>query len=621
MRRLKPPHQPVTRLPETSANTAERSDGPAIGLQCLTARIVVDTQNQSALLAALLYIYICAMKQDAAPPSSNCPKVEAQLEKVIPNSGWYKLVPGSNTVFVFIHGLGSTSASCWMSQNNIFWPDLVAEDTRFGGSSVFMGGYYTSAKSLDYKAEDCAKEVLQALSISDSQNNPAPLTFRNLVFVCHSMGGIVARDLLYRYRDKFTDKAIGLVLIASPSRGSPYATFLKLLTFVLGNDAVANLEPNSEMLADLDRRFRELIHQRLIPNLIGEEAVEHFGPVQRFLMWRFLPRVVRIESASVYFGSPTIIAGSDHSTIVKPTGPDHLSHKFLVDFYKSKFCSNAIGVTPSSPATITPACSLPVANHNLRHVLFDIYDTTSAAYYLTRGIDTQLDSAVQFTSCWVWGASGSGKTSAIRRRLLKEKIRPIEVCLASLHGEISRGTLVREIAATAYQIYTPGAAGLDLSYPSLVKVLAAHSQHSPIALYLDEAPIAYDGYADIATLTSLVANLLTSVKQVSANADLRFVVSSIAEPKMHTTANAGQLAERLQVIEAPLWPEVDLGRLLDLLLPFLPDVAIDRALRTELLHRANGSPRFLKTFLRLVVANPTEHYGAVLAKTANQIVV
>jgi len=86
----------------------------------------------------------------------------------------------------------------------------------FDNPSIFLGGFYTEFNSGYFDFRDAADQLYQAIATGV---NPV-LNKRKIVFVTHSTGGIVARQLLVKYVDKFVGKKVGLVLIASPSLGS-----------------------------------------------------------------------------------------------------------------------------------------------------------------------------------------------------------------------------------------------------------------------------------------------------------------------------------------------------------------------------------------------------------------
>lgn len=123
---------------------------------------------------------------------------------------------------------------------------------------------------------------------------------RRIVFVCHSTGGIVVRYMLESRFAQFADKDIGLLLIASPSRGSALATRQKFLSDYFGNGLAAQWQSGNDSLDELDERFWRLIREQRIRRLIGMEAYErHFVIYNKFLSAK--SKVVPKESAERYF--------------------------------------------------------------------------------------------------------------------------------------------------------------------------------------------------------------------------------------------------------------------------------------------------------------------------------
>ena len=258
------------------------------------------------------------------------------------------------TVFVFVHGIFSDSRSCWLYVNpktkqQVYWPDLLVADPRFNGPSIFLGGYYTDIDAGPYEIRNCADELFRALTRIGVDGQRPVLQYPCIVFVCHSTGGIVVRYLLEKEADRFHDKEVGLVLIASPSYGSALASKLDLLSQFYNQQLGIQLQWGSWSLRDLDARFKDLVHQRLqIPKLRGVEAYEnHF-----ILHSRFFPNrqvVVTEESAGRYFGAPVLLRNTNHFSSVKPDGITHPAHELLVDFWSREFgTSNARAIAVST---------------------------------------------------------------------------------------------------------------------------------------------------------------------------------------------------------------------------------------------------------------------------------
>ncbi|MFO1102619.1 MAG: alpha/beta hydrolase [Methylocystis sp.] len=249
------------------------------------------------------------------------------------NNSWF-WQDGKATVLVFLHGVLSDSSKCWLnSRTGTYWPDLVRLDARTANLDIFLAGFYTALDSGAYEIGDAAEEVMRALRRRDSLLRKPVMEYANIVFVAHSLGGVVTRYLLEKHREEFKEKKVGLMLYASPSYGSKWGDKLAFVGTYFAHAMGHQLRWGSWSLEDLDGRFRDLVKEQKIPGLSGIEAVEnHF-----ILHWKYLPffkrtLVVTKESAGMYFGRAQRIPGSDHFSIVKPDSHHHDSHLLLVDF-------------------------------------------------------------------------------------------------------------------------------------------------------------------------------------------------------------------------------------------------------------------------------------------------
>jgi pimeloyl-ACP methyl ester carboxylesterase len=260
----------------------------------------------------------------------------------------------SDTVIVFVHGLNSDSLLAWKrlsdetGDKSIYWPDLVVSDPNLKHPSVYLAGFYTKVGATDYGMADAANELYAALS-TPSGNQVPVLSKRNILFVGHSLGGIIVREVLVDHAKEFADKRVGLLLVASPSYGSDYATMLATVASVARQTLVEELKIGSPFLRQLDQKFKLLRDEQTIPSLVGVELVENQfvdlgagnSGMSATLMsqfgWTlakvFGTRVVEPASAARYFAGSVVIPKSDHYTIARPTGLNDLTHRELVRLF------------------------------------------------------------------------------------------------------------------------------------------------------------------------------------------------------------------------------------------------------------------------------------------------
>jgi pimeloyl-ACP methyl ester carboxylesterase len=240
----------------------------------------------------------------------------------------------SHVVFVFVHGILSCSETCWLNREaKAYWPQLVASDPRLAAPSVFVSGYTADLGSGIIDVYDAAQQVMAYLD--DAGDPEAPLRKPRIIFVCHSQGGIVVRQALLSFTEKFRDKKVGLVLCGSPSWGSTWATFLTPFALLFRFRQAKALKWGAPELIRLDREFLSLLENHRIPQLNGMCLVETRGA------WPYLPLFVSEASATRYFPSWRRVPKTTHSMLVKPNSTEDLSHKYLVDWARDLHFVNA----------------------------------------------------------------------------------------------------------------------------------------------------------------------------------------------------------------------------------------------------------------------------------------
>jgi pimeloyl-ACP methyl ester carboxylesterase len=272
-----------------------------------------------------------------------------------PQNNTWQTYNSSDTIFIFVHGIFSNSADCWTADTGTFWPRLLNQDDRFSNPSIYLGGYFTDFSSGIYRVSNAADELLSYLRVPDSTWKTAPLAKQNIIFVAHSTGGLVVRYMLERYYYLFIN--VGLVLLASPSRGSEWSNRLKWLRETFNNRMAGQLASDNDFVLDLDSRFADFVQQKRIPRLVGIDAFENKFIVPGFFFNS--THVVSAADSASYFGAYRIIPNTDHFSIAKPTSFSHPSHQLLYEFYETRFKPVAI----LNPPVVQPdrVVQVPVA--------------------------------------------------------------------------------------------------------------------------------------------------------------------------------------------------------------------------------------------------------------------
>ncbi|RMQ96170.1 hypothetical protein ALP94_05647 [Pseudomonas savastanoi pv. glycinea] len=532
------------------------------------------------------------------------------------NNRWYHYNQTTDTTVVFVHGFFSDSSLCWNNKKkNAMWPDLVKKDSRIQDVSIFMGGYYTHVDSGTYAVRECSQELFDSLRMVDQYDRKAPLSFHKIVFVCHSLGGIVVRYMLECFREHFRSHKIGLVLMASPSVGSDYADRFTKIAEYYNNRTARQLRMNSELLADLDERFKDFIDSREHNSFFGVEATEHIG----FLHLRWLPGfqpIVLKNSSSRYFAKSRTIAGTNHSTIVKPSDPDHGSHRFLVDFLNNTFFPK-VGIPTVLPIHEKSLVTPSIGNqYTSQGPLFDIYDESCEQFYLPRKIDEQVRLDFQHNSFWIHGPSGSGKTSIIKRLLSKAGFRSVDMCFSQCLNGDYRSMFISEMVETLYVSDFRANPIPARTINNLIRQITdGINSGSYLFIYIDEVPQTDENSSAEQELIRLIEDLLTSIKQVAKANSFRFVISSLGKPDFLNSQNPSKLSGYLRIIECEKWTDEELSALITLITESLEPDRVD-PLPYNLIKEAKGSPRFIKSFLKTKLAYPDRDNGELIRMTA-----
>lgn len=230
------------------------------------------------------------------------------------------------TAVIFLHGVLSSSDTCWKNANGTDWPSLLAREASTKDIGIYLFSYRTNLFSGTYRlgdAVDALKEHMRLDNVFDC---------RRLIFVAHSMGGLITRKLLVEQVTEFRDRkiAIGIFLVASPSLGSNYANLLAPLARLLGHTQADALRfsHNNAWLMDLDKEFTNLKEAGTL-RLFGKELVEDVFITFKGL---FRTQVVEPFSGARYFGEPFKVPGSDHFSIAKPDSRQAIQHRLLMRF-------------------------------------------------------------------------------------------------------------------------------------------------------------------------------------------------------------------------------------------------------------------------------------------------
>ena len=213
-------------------------------------------------------------------------------------SKYVRQSPGDDTVIVFVHGFMGDGVTTWTnSRTNAYWPLLLTLDHTFDGNDVFVYSYQTgpnNAFSIDEIAENM-RSVLTANGITN---------YNRIIFLSHSMGGLVTRAYLLKNRDVASHTSFAY-FFSTPTTGSQIARLFQYIGSGPQLKSLVPLTPDA-YLADLLRQW--LAAGFGFPSYCAYEKEPTKG----------VALVVSMDSAVSLCTKPVDPIDTDHIDIVKP---------------------------------------------------------------------------------------------------------------------------------------------------------------------------------------------------------------------------------------------------------------------------------------------------------------
>jgi pimeloyl-ACP methyl ester carboxylesterase len=245
------------------------------------------------------------------------------------DSGWIRK-PRNGVAVVFIHGILGTEFT-WRHENGAVWPLLLCAEPELDDHGVYLFNYRADAFAGTFTIQDAVDNLKERFRLDKVFQQKA------IVFVCHSMGGIVARHFVVTQQASFikTKTKIGFFLVASPSLGAEYANFVATIAPLYNAQLdILRVGQENPWLATLDRTFMDLKEGPDIP-IFGKELIEDNSIFLKRLLRR--AQVVEPFAGARYFGDSIKIEHSDHLSIAKPSDRSALQHRLLVQFLEDFF--------------------------------------------------------------------------------------------------------------------------------------------------------------------------------------------------------------------------------------------------------------------------------------------
>jgi hypothetical protein len=219
---------------------------------------------------------------------------------------------------VFVHGLDGDATTSWHPRNapDKFWPAWLGADLpQVGVWSVDFDVAASAWKGTTMPLSDRAINVLDLLDLEGIGERP-------IVFVCHSLGGLLVKQMLRHGLDfgndgyrKIATSTRGIVFLSTPHSGADIATWMTHLANVLPlriSVSVDELKSHDPRLRELNTWYRNT-GTGSITNLVYCEKLSLNGIL-----------VVNETTADPGIkGVVPVPMDADHVTICKPDSRDH----------------------------------------------------------------------------------------------------------------------------------------------------------------------------------------------------------------------------------------------------------------------------------------------------------
>lgn len=232
---------------------------------------------------------------------------------------------------IFVHGLGSDDLSAFTCESTkMFFPQALGNELKeFGFWTVNYAASPHEWMGPTMPIVDRSKTLLQELTNHKLGDRP-------IIFVAHSMGGLIVKQML---RDASTlqndawrdilDQTRGVVLLATPNTGSDLALFADRLSRVLGfSDTKEELKKNAPALRDLNIWYRNNVPDLQIKSLVFCESP-------------LAGRLLVVDESSGDPGLAGVVplkVDADHLTIAKPCTDSDLVYMSTREFVAEDVC-------------------------------------------------------------------------------------------------------------------------------------------------------------------------------------------------------------------------------------------------------------------------------------------
>jgi hypothetical protein len=245
---------------------------------------------------------------------------------------------------IFVHGLGGHYRSTWHPQekddDDKFWPSWLGSDLPDIG--IWSLGYDVEPFKWKGSTMPLVDRATNSLAILDSYD----IGSRPLIFITHSMGGLLVKQMLRHAHDfgdsrwkKIVEQTKGIVFLSTPHSGSDLANWVKYIGgFLLPSISVEELEAHHARLRELNNVYRNHDILSQIDIEVYYEKLKTSG-------------IMVVNETSADPGIKSVIpipVDCNHLSICCPNSPDDLIYRRVKRFITERL-NISLFLPPFSP--------------------------------------------------------------------------------------------------------------------------------------------------------------------------------------------------------------------------------------------------------------------------------
>ena len=258
-----------------------------------------------------------------------------------------------------------------------------------------------------------------------------------------------------------------------------------------------------------------------------------------------------------------------------------------------------------------------------KNVLFEVYRRDCEPFYIERELDKCFTGNLKQFNIWLYGSSGAGKTCLAFRNLYVSKLPFIEIYLGSCLDEsyLSWFKVIIDELATQGKVDKSNfqTGNFRELCSGIIEILEKIKEKvGAFVVLIEEIPL--EKQDDYQAFVPLISSLLIAKQRNPNLKDIRFVLSTFENPKVHLLTHQKKCLQEFKFLHLTSWIEEDFCKLFEMILENL-DFSFTSDFEVRLKQVSLFLPRFLKKFFRNKLAanalNRTDE--EILLETAEEL--